>query len=112
MNKITIVLKSPGTTPIVAQIVEQDDDEGLRALQAIVGGDIDVMRWSDSLCLVMCEGAKDKQYAPNLRLPGDIVAGTVAVVRYDVAPTGAATIVSLSDNEVKEAISLLEEWSI
>lgn len=78
---IKTLVKEPGRPPVIREVENE-----LEPFQKIVGGYIEVLRMSLSggtLLLVCNEEGKLKGLAPNVLFGGDIIAGTVAVVRRD-----------------------------
>ncbi len=55
----------------------------LRAFQQLVGGFIEVIDVSDTVCIIVNEEGKLNGLAPNRRFNGDILVGTILVVGRD-----------------------------
>lgn len=74
-KRITVLVKEPceAWTPCVI-------DYNLDALQALVGGYIEIVTLWDGVALVVDEEGKLKHKEINFYLPGDIVVGTAALV--------------------------------
>ena len=102
-EKIRIVVAEPGKLPAVTFI-----SDSLKGMQQIVGGYIELFKTTESEIDLFCneEGKlinlECNRYFPELQ---DIVCGTIIAIGHD--DEGAS--VSLTDEQVKEAIQMFTE---
>lgn len=101
-KKLKIVVKEPLMPPTVKEV-----ESGLENFQDIVGGYIESISFGNYY-LTLNEEGKLKGLKPNLKFPGDVVVGTVYVIKVDEDGYEEG----LTDEEVSEVISMLEEIAI
>lgn len=101
-TQIKVVIKRPNEFPFTTNI--QDSLEGL---QGAVGGDVELVRIGP-FDLYCNEHGKIKGLVPNIRLPHDVVMGTVLVSKANEDGDMA----SLSDAEAASAIRMLKQLAI
>ncbi len=77
-TSITILKIEPMCVPEVVTI-----ENTLRVFQQMVGGFIEVIDVSDTVCILVNEEGKLNGLAPNRRFGGDILVGTILVVGRD-----------------------------
>ncbi len=75
---ITILKIEPKHEPEVVTV-----ENSLHTFQKMVGGYIEVIDVSNTVCIIVNEEGKLKELAPNRRFNGDILVGTILVVGRD-----------------------------
>ncbi len=77
-TSITILKIEPMCKPEVVTV-----ENTLRAFQQMVGGFIELLDVSDTVCILVNEEGKLNGLTPNRRFAGDILVGTILVVGRD-----------------------------
>lgn len=101
-NKLKIVVKEP-LKP--AQVREVENE--LSAFQEIVGGLIEAVNFGD-YSLTLNEEGKIEGLLPNLKLPGDVLVGTLYVVKID----NDGYEVSLNEQDIEKVMKMLDYYAI
>ncbi len=96
---ITILKIEPTGTPKVVTV-----ENTLRSFQQLVGGFIELLDVSDTVCILVNEEGKLNGLAPNRRFDGDILVGTILVVGRD-----GENLASLSADELETYEALFHE---
>ncbi len=98
-TSITILKIEPMCKPEVVTV-----ENTLRAFQQMVGGFIEVLSISDTVCIIVNEEGKLNRLTPNRRFNGDILVGTILVVGRD-----GENLASLSADELETYEALFHE---
>lgn len=103
VNEIKVIIKEPGKEPEVKLIANT-----LEAKQQIVGGYIQVVPFTTQEYILICnEEGKLEGLKPNIQIPGDIIVGTVIVVKDCGEEFG-----SVNKNAIPVLENLLKELSV
>ncbi len=98
-SSITILKIEPMCKPEVVMV-----ENTLRAFQQLVGGFIELLDVSDTVCILVNEEGKLNNLTPNRRFGGDILVGTILVVGRD-----GENLASLSADELETYEALFHE---
>ncbi len=98
-GNITILKIEPMCKPEVVTV-----ENTLHTFQQLVGGFIEVLSVSDTVCIIVNEEGKLNGLTPNRRFNGDILVGTILVVGKD-----GENLASLSADALKTYEALFHE---
>ncbi len=98
-SSITILKIEPMCKPEVVTI-----ENTLRSFQQLVGGFIELLDVSDTVCIIVNEEGKINGLTPNRRFNGDILVGTILVVGRD-----GENLASLQADELETYEALFHE---
>ncbi len=101
-SSITILKIEPMCKPEVVTI-----ENTLHSFQQLVGGFIELLDVSDTVCIIVNEEGKINGLTPNRRFNGDILVGTILVVGRD-----GENLASLSADELETYEALFHEPEI
>ncbi len=96
---ITILKIEPKREPEVVTV-----ENSLHTFQKMVGGYIEVIDVSDTVCIIVNEEGKLNNLTPNRRFNGDILVGTILVVGRD-----GENLASLSSDDLATYEALFHE---
>jgi len=101
--QLNVIVKKPNEAQ-----TEQVIESGLKPLQNLVGGMIEMPDMNSTVSMVCNEEGKILQLKSNLRLPYDTIMGTIVFIGYD--DCGASR--SLTEKEKIEVNAFIEEHKI